>query len=163
MAKAVTQAQGATRAQVDEVYVGGVLADVGILVLASNFPEAYDRAAEVLLAEGNFLTTVEKEEFGVTHAEVGAYLLGLWGLPSTMLRTVSLHHSPSLLPDNAFGPEIAVYAADLLVGEQGGNPLFRTGRFDMKTMTRMGLADRLEPWRILAREHCNDQGGVDNG
>jgi HD-like signal output (HDOD) protein/CheY-like chemotaxis protein len=158
-AKAIALAEGCDRTRAEEVYVGGVLEDVGILVLASNFPEEYDRAAEVLLADRNFLTTVEQEEFGVTHAEVGAYLLGLWGLPAPILRIVSLHHSPHLLPKPGFGPEIAIYAADLLVGERDGNPLFRTGRFDLKTMARLGLAERLESWRSLVRDRWTDLDG----
>lgn len=146
-AKALAQAHGFGRQQTDESYVGGILADVGILVLASNFPEAYDRAIEIVRAESVHLTTLELEEFAVTHAEVGAYLLGLWGLPAPVLQIVSLHHSPRLFREPGFAPEVGVYAADLLVGELGGHPVFSTGRFDMVSMTRLGLADQVEGWR----------------
>jgi HD-like signal output (HDOD) protein len=146
-AKAIALTQGADRHQVELAFVGGILEDVGILVLAANFPEAYDRCAEILRTETVMLTTLELEEFAVTHAEVGAYLLGLWGLPAPVLKVVSLHHSPHLLTEPGFGPELAVYAADVLVAEQGGNPLLCTGRFDMLTLARRGLADRVEAWR----------------
>jgi HD-like signal output (HDOD) protein len=146
-ARAIARVQGASRQQAEDVFVGGVLEDVGILVLAGHFPEAYDRAAGIALEEALLLSTVEQEEFAVTHAEVGAYLLGLWGIPDAVVRIVSLHHSPHQLSEPGYAPEVAVYAADILAGEQGGNPLFRTGRFDMPTLTRLGLADRLEPWR----------------
>jgi hypothetical protein len=76
-----------------------------------------------------------------------------------VLRIVSLHHSPHLLMEPGFSPEVAVYAADILVGEQGGNPLFRTGRFDLPALTRLGLADRLEPWRAAVLGQALDQGG----
>lgn len=151
-AKAITLAEGGSRQQADQVFAGGILEDVGILVLASHFPEAYDRAAEVLMADQVPLTTVEQEAFGVTHAEVGGYLLGLWGLPAQVLRTVSLHHSPHLMLAPGCSPEVAVYAADILAGERGGNAMFRSGRFDMDALGRLGLADHLEAWRQLTRE-----------
>ncbi|MDR3673156.1 MAG: response regulator [Holophaga sp.] len=155
VAKAIALAQGATRAQAEEVFVAGILEDVGILVLATHFSAAYDRAIEILLAEGVQLTTVEQEEFAVTHAEVGAYLLGLWGIPAPVLKIVSLHHSPQLIQGPGFPPELAVHAADILVGEQGGHPAFRTGRFDPAALARLGFADRLEAWRglMLNRTH----------
>ena len=154
VAKAIALAEGAGADAAQDVFVGGILEDVGILVLASSFPEAYDRAAGVLLAEKVLLTTVEEEEFAVTHAEVGAYLLGLWGIPAPVLNIVSMHHSPHLQPDPGFAPELAVYAADILVGERGGNPLFRTGWFDLTALGRLGLAGRVDSWRQLAAGEC---------
>ena len=162
-AKAIALAQGVGRQQADEIFVGGILEDVGILVLAGNFPEAYDRALDVLLAERLHLTTVEQEEFAFSHAEVGAYLLGLWGIPSSVLKIVSLHHSPHLLKEPGFAPEVAVYAADILVGEQGGHPAFRTGRFDMIALKRLGLADRVQPWRQAVLGQFDMDGGPHHG
>jgi HD-like signal output (HDOD) protein len=152
-AKAIVHAERGSEAQADQAFIGGILEDVGVLVLASQFPEAYDRAAEVLLAENLQLATVELEEFAVTHTDVGAYLLGLWGLPPAILNIVCLHHSPHLILEPGFCPEVAVYAADILVGEQRGNPLFRTGRFDLKALAALGLADRVAAWRetVLAQ------------
>ena len=151
-AKAITLAQGGLRSSAEQVFVGGILQDVGILVLASNFPEAYDRVAEILLTRQAPLTAVEQEVFAVTHAEVGACLLGLWGIPPQVLRTVSLHHSPHLIQEPGFCPEVAVYAADILVGELGGNPLFRAERFDLASLARLGLADQLDLWRQAVRQ-----------
>ena len=162
-AKAITLAEGGSRQEADQVFAGGILEDVGILVLASHFPEAYDRAAEVLLAEQVPLTAVEQEAFGVTHAEVGGYLLGLWGLPAQVLRTVSLHHSPHLLLAPGFSPEVAVYAADILAGELGGNALFRSGRFDMSALGRLELADRLGAWRQVIHGQAEDPDGAAQG
>jgi HD-like signal output (HDOD) protein len=162
-AKAIALAQGLSRAQAEEVFVAGVLEDLGILVLASNFPQAYDRAIESLLAEKALLTTVEQQEFAVTHAEVGAYLLGLWGIPAPVLDIVSMHHTPHLITDPGISQVLAVYAADILVGELGGNPIFRTGGFDLTTLDRLGLADRVEPWRTAVRAQKAQQGGDIHG
>ena len=162
-ARRIALAQRAGRKAADEAFVGAVLQDVGILVLAGHFPEAYDRAAEVVLAEKVLLTTVEQEEFAVTHAEVGAYLLGLWGIPAPMLQIVSRHHTPHRIRESGFSPTLAVYAADILVGEQRGSPLFRTGRFDLITLERLGLADQVEPWRRAVHPAPGEQGGTSHG
>jgi HD-like signal output (HDOD) protein len=146
-AKAIAQLEGASPEVCEQTFVGGILADVGILVLASNVPAGYDRAAAVVLEERVLLTTAEMEEFGITHAEVGAYLLGLWGIPAPVLKIVGMHHRPHLIREAGFLPELAIYAADVLAGEAGGSDLFRTGWFDEVALARLGFLDRVEPWR----------------
>src|SRR4029077_18261297 len=37
-----------------------------------------------------------------THAEIGAYLLGLWGLPYAIVEAVALHHTPDAVPPHVF-------------------------------------------------------------
>ena len=59
--------------------VAGLLHDVGKLVLATRAPAHFTRALEGAEAEGRPLYVVETELMGVSHAEVGAYLLGIWG------------------------------------------------------------------------------------
>jgi len=40
------------------------------------------------------LHVVEREHLGTTHADIGAYLLGLWGLPYDVIEAVARHHTP---------------------------------------------------------------------
>jgi HD-like signal output (HDOD) protein len=146
-ARAIARMEGLGPQPAEEAFVGGLLGKVGILVLAGQFPEAYDRAIETLLAEHLLLTTVEREEFAVSHAEVGAYLLGLWGLPAPILRIVSQHHIRPPAGEARFGPERAVQAADILAGELGGSPVFRSGRFDPVDLIGRDCAGRVPAWR----------------
>jgi hypothetical protein len=118
-------------------------------VLASSFPQAYDQVAEATSAGKARLTVAEEEAFTVNHAEVGAYLLGLWGIPGPVVKIVHFHHSPQLIQGPGFPTPFSVYAADILVAEQGGPALFGTERFDMTSLTRLGLADRPDVWRRL--------------
>lgn len=85
----------AHEAQVDAL-LGGVLHDVGRVVLVANLAETYGHAREAVQAEGCTLLEAERERVGATHAEVGAYLLALWGLPPTVVETIAHHHEPSL-------------------------------------------------------------------
>ena len=151
-AKLIAKLEGASPEVCEQTFVGGILEDVGILVLAANFPEAYDRIVANVLDEHILITTAELWEFGVTHAEVGTYLLGLWGLPAPILNCVGMHHRPHLVKDAGFAPELAIYAADVLVGDRGGHPFFRTGRFDEAAFAQLGLLDKVETWRRALHE-----------
>jgi HD-like signal output (HDOD) protein len=39
---------------------------------------------------------------GATHAQVGAYLLGLWGLPYPVVEAVALHHTPAAITPHGY-------------------------------------------------------------
>ncbi len=151
-ATAIATAEGLPRAAREEAFVGGILHDVGVLILASNFQDTYDKAAELVIAEQVTLPTAEQEFFGVTHAEVGAYLLGLWGLPAPVLNIVALHHRVHLQEESSATPLIAVHAADVLCGIQEQHPLFETGRLDQVAIERAGLWGRREAWAALVQD-----------
>lgn len=88
-----------------DVFMAGVLHDIGRLVLAVNLPEVYHEIEQRRLA-GESLCELERERFGTTHAEVGAYLLRLWGLPLTLIDAVARHHDPES-PDAVDSPVTA--------------------------------------------------------
>jgi len=75
-------------------FTGALLHDVGSLVLASKLPREYAVICESARATGRPLHLVEADSLGVSHAEIGAYLLGLWGLPHEVLDIVAFHHAP---------------------------------------------------------------------
>jgi putative nucleotidyltransferase with HDIG domain len=126
----------------------GVLHDIGRLILASTEPEAYVSALRAAQAERVSVIDAERRVFGVTHAEVGAYLLGLWGLPAAIVEAVAWHHTPvpSPCPIDHFSLVTAVHAAEaLLGGGEADGP-------DLDHLTRLGMADRLPEWAELAAE-----------
>lgn len=151
-AKAIARAEGMERALIEEAFVSGILHDVGVLILAANFPKEYDQVASLVTTEKVMIPTAEQEFFGVTHAEVGAYLLGLWGLPSPILNIVSLHHRAHLQDEGRVTSLIAVHAADVLCGIQDHHPLFETGRLDSLAIERAGLDGHLEAWTALVHD-----------
>lgn len=146
-AKAIARAEAMGRSVEEEAFVGGILHDVGVLVLASNFPDTYDKVSELVISEKVAISTAEQEFFGVTHAEVGAYLLGLWGLPVGILKMVSLHHRPHVFESDGLCTALAVHAADVICGAAEGHALFEASRFNQESLQRMGLASRPDKWK----------------
>jgi HD-like signal output (HDOD) protein len=77
----------------DELFLAGLIHDCGIVILAQNFPSQYQEVAR-LIAEGQELEQAEKKVFNLTHAEIGAYLLNLWGISEDIVTMVFYHHKP---------------------------------------------------------------------
>ena len=93
----------------------GILHDIGKLVLADHFGRDY---ALVCLAADKRdlpLLSAELDQFDASHADVGGYLLGLWGLPQDLIEAVAFHHDPAAHEVDRFSPLTAVHVANALV------------------------------------------------
>jgi HD-like signal output (HDOD) protein len=93
---------------------------------------------------------VELEALGTTHAELGAAVLGGWGLPFAMIEAIGWHHGPSRSADRSFTPLTAVHVADALDHErQDERAGRRSNRIDKNYIEQLGLSHRRNPWRAL--------------
>lgn len=97
----------------DDAFTAGLLHDIGQIALSVSMPETY---AEILRASRDLpLHEAEHARLGVSHAEVGAYLLGVWGLPFSVVEAVAYHHRPSTVEAGDREVLAAVHVADTLV------------------------------------------------
>jgi HD-like signal output (HDOD) protein len=148
LARTVAQQEGRASKILDQCFLAGLLHDVGQLILACGLHEEY---AEVIARAKNQnlpVWQVEQEVFGASHADVGAYLLALWGLPNPIIEAVALHHQPARSATLEFSPAVAVHAADVFAHELSGtNTEVPPPPFDTEYLTRLGLAGRIETWR----------------
>ena len=151
-AQSIARLEGLPQAQQREAFTAGMLHDLGVLILTTHFPDRYDQVATLVCAEQLPLTAAEERVFGVSHAAVGAHLLGLWGLPARLLEIVSLHHQPQAFEREGMGTAMAVHVADVLCGAAEGQRFFGTPRLDETRLRRQGLLGRLEVWQAVCRE-----------
>ncbi len=151
------------RKTVDAAFIAGLLHDVGKLVIGANLSAEYNALLDTVRAENRLVWEVERDALGTSHAEVGAYLLGLWGLPDVMVEALVFHHQPSASLSGRFNPLTAVHAADCLERELfKTNAHYATPQLDMDYLATLGLTDRLPCWRSIGLEHLN-QDGSDEG
>jgi len=113
---------------VSDIYLGGLMHDVGKLVLGTNFPREY-REVVRHFGEPEALRETERQLFGATHAEVGAYLLWLWGVPASVAGIVAQHHPDEV---DASAPAAMVHLADRIVRGGKSAP-------DNEYLARIGL------------------------
>lgn len=125
-----------------EVFVGGLLHDMGISILNRHFREEYQRIVGIVRETD--LTFIEAEEsvLGVTHAEVGSWLAERWNLPDQLVEAVALHHAPANAAQN---PDLValIHCADVMANSLPGMKVeFDTGvEFDREALNRLQLND----------------------
>jgi HD-like signal output (HDOD) protein len=129
-------------------FTAALLHDIGNLILAVCNTQEYKKVMQACKATSRPQHEVEAEMMGVTHAEVGAYLLGLWGLPHPIVEAVAYHHNPSAALERTLDLPTAVSLANALVEEIVDNrPLPIESHLET-----LKVANNLPRWRALARE-----------
>ena len=153
LARTIQESQGAEDGQAEDAYIAGMLHDVGKLMLATSLPDRYREAAAHAVAQQIPLHAAETLVFGATHAGVGAYLLGLWGLPAPIVEAVAFHHTPTRSDLPTFGPLASVHVANVLDGEQSTahQPMPLSG-FNDDYLSTLKVQDQLATWRGLAQK-----------
>src|SRR5580658_1861070 len=112
----VTAALTAGSACSDEAVLAAFLHDIGYWVLVQERPAELDRAALLAVTEDIPMHEAERQVLGTSHAEIGAYLLGLWGMPNTLVEAVAHHHTPEGSGVRRFNTLSALVAALALSG-----------------------------------------------
>jgi putative nucleotidyltransferase with HDIG domain len=99
----------------DDTLLAGLLHDIGYWVLAQECRADLERSLELAASAGLPLYEAETQVMGASHAEVGAYLLGIWGLPYSVIEAVAHHHQPRRVAQTQFDVLAALTIAESLV------------------------------------------------
>jgi len=149
----------ANPALADAAFTAGLLHDIGALVLLYAAPPDYVRSLERAKQLGGDSAAAEREIFGVTHAEVGAYLLGLWGIPFPIVEAVAFHHRPNEVALESRPLVSAIHIASGLVEEMtdaggktrtDGPSLDSSARIDVAFLREAGLEEAFKKNRADA-------------
>jgi HD-like signal output (HDOD) protein len=153
LAKRISKLEGQEPKAAEEAFTAGMLHDLGKLVLAVNMPKEYTEATR-MANSGLELPLAELQLFGANHADVGGYLIGLWGLPVPVVEAVALHHSPSRATQQTFSPLASLHAANALESERcysgTGAP---AAELDAKYLEHIGVSSHLAGWRELVENN----------
>ena len=152
-ARAIARSEHSPQRMEDDTFAAGLLHDIGRLVLASACREKYSQGLERARASNVTLAEAEFQTFGCTHAEVGAYLLGLWGLPDSVVQAVAWHHVPSRCNVSVFAPVIAVHAANAFHHHFHPDPhLHGLSELDENLLTSLNLREHADRWWKICQE-----------
>ncbi len=144
----VSESENKSTNTTEEAFLSSMLHDVGKLILASVKPREYAEVLSRLESQSCASNSVELDVLGATHSEVGAYLIGLWGLPDSIVEAVAYHEDPALCDDNDFGVlGITHVASRLALVSQANDPGECPLHIDMEYLERVGLSDRLPVWK----------------
>jgi len=153
MSRCVAQQERQDLKFLDQCFLAGLLHDIGQLVLAFGLQEEYSAVIAQAMTENLPIWQVEQEVFGASHADVGAYLLALWGLPNPIIEAVALHHQPARCATPEFSPAIAVHAGDVFAHEFSQvNTEVPKPQLDLAYLTRLGFDTRIEAWQAGCKE-----------
>lgn len=159
-AKAIAEQEGVCAEARDDSFIAGMLHDVGKLVLSINMRAEFDEVLAQVRSENCPMYVAERAVFGTSHAEVGAYLMGLWGFNSMQLAAVCWHHASENMCCEEFSPQLAVHIANSLDHElvkihEG----YAERPLDLQQVKWDELKGRLQGWRGVCQHLLEKEAG----
>lgn len=156
LARIIAKSQSKDAAFADDCFMAGMLHDVGKLVLADKIIDRYVHVRNISKEQGIPFHQAETNELGITHGEVGAYLMSQWGIAESVVDAISFHHSPMDNPNRAFSVLTVIHVANVMEHKEGSGAADGAGpEVDMKYLTALGMQGRMDKWseicHVLAR------------
>lgn len=152
VARVLARQETVTEHLTDEAFITGVLHDMGQLVLVSGMPERYGKVGELAQSKGLAWHEAEQELLQTTHAEAGAYLLGLWGFPNPVVEAVLFHTAPSQAPTQGWGlPGLIHVSCSLAAHPEVADPDDPILGLEPGYLEGLDLKDRWPAWQEACR------------
>jgi putative nucleotidyltransferase with HDIG domain len=140
---------------VNNSLMAGMFHDLGKLILVTNFQEPYQKVLTEAANTKQNLWDLECEMFGTSHAEIGAYLMGLWGLEYPVIEAIAFHHRPGKSLSNSTGLLTAVHFGDafdrLKNGPNDLNSVNGLRQLDKGYLDNLGVAARINDWQMVCK------------
>lgn len=114
IAKQLATSVNLTKVENEDTYLGGLLHDIGKIILL-------EKVEGIKISEDLNFTEYENKFNNITHADVGGYLLELWGLPDSIVESVAYHHSSEIISFNNLTPSTLVNLANKIVNNSDLN------------------------------------------
>lgn len=102
----------------EEISVAGLLHDLGKVVLQQNLKEEFEKVVSLVRQRDTLFYEAENQVMGVTHANIGGWLLDKWQLPAQIVEPITHHHTFHPVRSNADRTAV-VHLSDILVRAEG--------------------------------------------
>ena len=149
LSRSIAAEAGLNRTAQDEAQLAGILHDVGKLI-ESEIPGFFQ---EINKNPNDTYMETEIRILGTSHAEIGAYMLSLWGLPNSVIQAVAYHHSPSRHGSTKFDVVAAVHIANGLYYLAGTDSEMckQENYLDMEYIQQIQATQMMDGWHSLAK------------
>uniref|UniRef100_A0A7C3HV84 HDOD domain-containing protein n=1 Tax=Gracilinema caldarium TaxID=215591 RepID=A0A7C3HV84_9SPIR len=123
----------------DDVYVGGILHDMGKIIFANVHPDLLNKIKIFCMEKGIPASTFEDLSAGLNHAEIGALIAEKWNFPDNLVSAIRLHHDPNVAPTEFKDLVETVYLANMLCEYEAGTVTF--DQIDKKPLASFGISN----------------------
>jgi putative nucleotidyltransferase with HDIG domain len=133
----------------DDVYVGGILHDMGKIVFSNVHPELLDKIKDFCTDRNLPSATFEDISAGMNHAELGALIAEKWNFPDRLVVAIRYHHDPGAVLEEHKDLVDAVYLANMLCEYENGNANF--DQFDPNSLENYSIVNKKQVDTLLER------------
>ena len=136
-------------ALLDDVYVGGILHDMGKIIFSSVHPDLLKKIKNFCLEKKLPASTFENLSAGMNHAELGALIAEKWNFPERLVAAIRFHHDPENAPEDCTALVQAVYLANMLCGYETKDIAF--DQIDTVPLESFGLKNQKQVDALIQR------------
>ena len=133
----------------DDVYVSGILHDMGKIVFSSIHPLLLDKIKKFCAEKNIPKSTFEDLSAGMNHAEIGALIAEKWNFPENLIAAIRYHHNPLGTPEDCRDLVESVYLANMFCEYEDGKATF--DQFEEEALANFGITNRLQLDTLLER------------
>lgn len=105
-------------ADTEEIFISGLLQNLGELIFARTFTNEYEKVLEAIEKKESNSISAEEKHFGTNHSLVGYEVAKSWGFPDVLLLPILYHHEPAAYTGQDLKIKMtnkAVYLSDILI------------------------------------------------
>ncbi len=141
----------------DDVYVGGILHDLGKIIIASFHPDLLDKIKNICKEKGIPMRMLEDLSIGLNHPEIGAMIAKKWNFPEQLIAAIKYHHEPTECDPQFSGIVYTVYLANAICDYENDKILFE--QIDKTVLRDFGIQteEQLQTIQERLSKAFNDQ------
>jgi putative nucleotidyltransferase with HDIG domain len=133
----------------DDVYVSGILHDMGKIIFSTVHPDLLDKIKGFCVEKNMSASTFEDLAAGMNHAEIGALIAEKWNFPEGLIAAIRYHHNPLQSPDEYRQLINAVYLANMFCEYENNNIVF--DQFEPDVLDDFGINSKKQVDTLLEK------------